>query len=59
MKLPPDTSRTQPFAVVHPDGRRTDKELFEPMLGEDRWPEDVDYGPKTPEKTVQKRHRPA
>jgi hypothetical protein len=41
-----DHLEPKPYAVVHPDGRKTDEELFEPMLGEDRWPEDVDYGPR-------------
>ena len=43
---PTTDDELKPDAIVHPDGRRTDKELHEPLLGEDRWPEDVDYGPK-------------
>jgi len=40
----------RPDAIVHPDGRRTDAELHEPLLGKDTWPEDVDYGPKAKKK---------
>jgi hypothetical protein len=40
----------KPDCVLHKDGTKSDRELFEPMLGDDTFPEDVDYAKQAEEK---------